>query len=231
MPGGAPKARFLAFCIYPGVFMYLSKASIACRAGDTTERTLSVALGAVLAVLICVAAPATARAEGGVTCLDQLFFQQPSQQDGRISTQPNSAYLLYVQFDKNVSYAQPGADDAFVDDNLSKVRLTTADGTEVAGSWTSGAHDHGDRQLIYVHCDEWLKPLTEYHVVVDAGVTAGNGTDELGKSVEFTFYTDDSLSNGWRIRYIVAVVATVLAVVGGVAVQLVRVAKRKGMLR
>lgn len=211
--------------------MCLSEASIACKAGKTTRRTLHGALAAVLAAFICMAAPTVAFADGGVICLDQLFFQQPSQQDGRISTQPNSAYLLYVQFDKNVSYAQPGKDGAFVDENLSKVHLTTADGTEVSGSWISGAHDHGDRQLIYVHCDEWLEPLTEYRVVVDQGIMAGNGADELGKSVEFTFYTDDLLSNGWRIRYIVAVAVTVLAVFGGVAVQLVRVAKRKGMLR
>ncbi len=206
--------------------MHLTETSIARNAGGNARRFWACVAAAVLAAAICMVAPQTALAAGGVLCADELSFLGSGTDGGRVSPEPGPAYLLSVQFDKNVSFAAPGKDDAFVEENLSKVHLIGPDGTEVAGSYAAGAHDHGDRQLIYIYCDEWLQPAAEYQVVVDAGIVAANGEDELGAAKVYTFTTSDELQNGWTIHELAIVVAVAIALVAGVCVQVVRVARR-----
>ncbi len=207
--------------------MHLVETSIARVVGSKARRLWICVAAAVLAAAICMTAlPQTAFAAGGVTCADELSFLGSGTDEGRVSPEPGLAYLLYVQFDKNVSYAAPGKDDAFVEENLSKVHLVGPDGAEVAGSYVGGAHDHSDRQLIYVYCDEWLQPAAEYQVVVDAGIVAANGEDELGAAKVYTFTTSDELQNGWAIHELAVVGAVAIALIAGVCVQVVRVARR-----
>ncbi len=207
--------------------MHLTETSIA-RVVDSKAQCLwACVAAAVLAAAMCmVALPQTAFAAGGVMCADELSFLGSGTDEGRVSPEPGSAYLLYVQFDKNVSYAAPGKDDTFVEENLSKVHLVGPDGTEVAGSYAGGAHDHSDRQLIYIYCDEWLQPAAEYQVVVDAGIVAANGEDQLEATKVYTFVTSDELQNDWTIHELVVVSAIVVALAGGVCVQVARVVRR-----
>ncbi len=181
----------------------------------------------VVAAALCITTPTNAAfAAGGVMCADELAFSGNVINGDRVSTEPSPAYLLCVQFDKNVSYAASGKDDSFVEENLAKVHLVGPDGAEVEGSYTGGAHDRSDRQLIYVYCDEWLQPAAEYKVVVDEGIMAANGEDKLANAKVYTFTTSDELPCGWTIHELVIVGAIAFALVAGVCVQVVRVVRR-----
>lgn len=189
---------------------------------------LALAAEAVLLSLLVVfaVAPRAYASEGqGLTCVG-FDFQAPQASD-LVLPSPGAAYYLVVEFDKNVSYAQPGADASFVQENLDKVHLQKADGTEVAFSWTEGAHDMQDRCLIYVWIDEWLDPLTEYRVVVDAGIVAANGEDVLAEPATFEFKTSSLCANGLSIFENVGMFLVALVVVAGATVQVTRVVRRR----
>ena len=207
--------------------MHMAEISIACGTRAKARGFFTCAVMVVLIAAMCIVVPDRAAfAAGGVTCVDELGLLGSGTTEGRLSPKPGAAYLLYVQFDKNVSYAAPGKDDAFVVENLSKVHLVGPDGVEVAGSYTAGAHDHGDRQLIYIYCDEWLQPATEYQVVADAGIVAANGEDELEAAKVYTFVTSDELQCGWTIHELAIVGVVAIALLAGVGIQFVRVARR-----
>lgn len=140
---------------------------------------------------------------------------------------PGAAYYLCVEFDKNVSYAVEGRDDSFVEDNLGRVHLRKADGTEVAASWTRPAFGREDRQLIYVWIGQWLDPLTAYQVVVDPGVRAANGEDVSENGQAFDFKTSDRLENGWSVFQVVGATIALGVLAMGAGMQIVWAARRR----
>lgn len=176
-------------------------------------------------VLSLAALPAPAFAAGGVQCTG-FSFQAPASAQAS-DPAPGAAYYLCVKFDKNVSFAREGQDGSFVQENLAKVHLRTATGADVENSWTSGAHDMNDRQLVYVWIGGWLDPLTEYHVVVDPGIQAANGEDVSAEGYAFAFKTDDRLESGWSVFQVACVPVVLGALAAGVGVQAVRVTRRR----
>lgn len=166
-----------------------------------------------------------AYADGGVAVTSVAFQEDVDPQ--AVPCKDPAAYLLCVEFDKNVSYARDGQDDTFVTENLGRVHLRYVDGTDVENVRVYGAHDQGDRRLIYVETQGWMRPLTVYHVVVDAGVTAANGEDVLASEYVYEFKTDSSCSNGLSVYENVMIPAAVVLVAVGVAVQAVRVRRRR----
>lgn len=190
----------------------------------------AVALAAVLSVGIVF----PAWADGGVACTDITLSRMDDA--GRVDPDPRydpDAWMWWgsLQFDKNVSYAQNGKDDGFVDNNVSKIHLQTADGRDVEGFWAEGTHSHAERQVIYLRLSERLQPASTYRVVVDQGIEAANGSDVTSQPYVFEFTTTDDLGNGLTIHALVAGAAVALAVATGIGAGCVRVAKRKGMLR
>ncbi len=171
-------------------------------------------------------APLPAWAEGGVQCSDCLYFQAPQEGD-LVSPDPGPAYYLFVEFDKNVSYANNNADDAFVQDNLGKVHLRKESGEDIDFARIGGAHDQGDRRLIYVYLEDWLAPLTTYQVVVDPGIRAANGEDVSTEEYVFTFKTSALCSNGLTVFQMVSIAIVVVVFAVGVVVAPVRVSRRR----
>ncbi len=214
--------------------MYLNGAGVACRAGASMRRALRGAFVAALAAFICMAAPELALAEGGVSCTGITLSH--TDDAGRPDPDPQydpDHWMWWgsLQFDKNVSFAKDGADDAFVENNVSKVHLQTADGRDVEGFWAEGTNSHAERQVIYLRLSERLQPATAYRVTVDSGIEAANGADFSSQPYVFEFTTTDDLGGGWTIHAIAAYAVVGLALAAGVGVGCVRVAKRKGALR
>lgn len=172
-----------------------------------------------LALLLCM--PPAAWADGGVE-VSEIYLRGNSSSDS-VSPEPSSPWLASVQFSKNVSYANDGRDDAFVDDNVQRVHLVGPDGKDVEGVRIVPGESRESRQIIYIATDEWLSPLTTYHIVVDAGVVAANGADVLDEAYSFAFTTSAQCSNGLSLYENVGIPLFALVLVAGAVVQVVRV--------
>ena len=89
---------------------------------------------------------------------------------------------IYVQFTNNV------AESTVADGNIALIHLQKADGTAVAAtvSVVDTQVDRDKRQFIYITPDAALT-AGEYRIVIDAGVTAKNGTSATeGATISFT---------------------------------------------
>ena len=181
---------------------------------------------ALLAMVPIAASPDRAHADGGVFVTDFAFGGGDFEPDV-VPPEPTGIYRLVVEFDKNVSWARRGEDDSFVKENLEKVHLVYEDGTPVEGAEIKPAYGQSDRRLIYVFADDWLRPLTTYRVVVDAGIVAANGTDATDQPYEFEFTTTADCENGLTIYENVAIPVVGVLVVAGIAVQVVRTARSR----
>lgn len=133
----------------------------------------------------------------------------------------------YLCFDKNVGYAQEGQDDAFVKNNEAKVHLTYADGTLVEDAFASTIPSMDYRRIIGVYTPEWLKPLTEYRIVVEPGIMAANGRDVSDQEYVIEFKTGAECSDGMTVYEKVALGLFGIAIGCGVAVGIVRVVRRR----
>lgn len=172
-----------------------------------------------LALLLCM--PQAAWADGGVE-VTEVYLRGNSLPDS-VSPEPSSPWLASVQFSKNVSYANDGRDDAFVDANAQRVHLVGPGGKDVEGVRIVPGESRESRQIICIATDEWLSPLTTYHIVVDAGVVAANGVDVLDEEYSFAFTTSAQCSNGLSLYENVGIPLFALVLVAGAVVQVVRV--------
>lgn len=161
--------------------------------------------------------PALAHAEGGVTFVGVAGADAES-----VSPAPATAYTLSLKFDKNVGYANPGADTAFIEENVQKVHLLDARGNEVEGCTVRAGNGRDDRRIIYVQATEWLKPLSTYTVHIDAGIQAANGTDVSAQPYDVTFRTSAECPNGLTLYQNVLIPACILMLAAGVVVMVIR---------
>lgn len=146
--------------------------------------------------------------------------------NGAITTRPNTMmWDIAVDFSVNVAVPLPGADDGFIQRNLSRVHLCKADGSEVRGWHASVAG--GGRRVIYIELSEWLEPLAEYQVVVDAGLEAAESDDVLASEYRESFVTGALCSNGLTVYQNAWIVLAVLVVIAGIVIQAWRVRGRK----
>ncbi len=202
---------------------------------DDPLRWFAVALPFLLLVsALAVTRPAFA--DGGVQCTGMWLGGELYQPGETLSTsvspplmnhEEGSPYrICLLEFDKNVSYAK-GGDDSFVQRNIERIHLVRVNGTEVAGSYVTASNLESDKKYFTVMSTSWLDPLTEYRVVVDAGMEAQNGEDISGESCVFTFKTSAMLTNGFTVYQIAIAVVLVLALAAGIAIQAVRISKRR----
>lgn len=145
---------------------------------------------------------------------------------GAVATKPNDImWDVAVDFSVNVAVPVEGADDGFIQRNLDRVHLYKADGGEVQG-WHASV-EGGGKRVIYIELDGWLAPLTEYQVVVDAGLEAAESDGVLTCEYRESFVTGAMCSNGLSVYQNVWIALAVLVVIGGIAIQVWRVRGRK----
>lgn len=108
-------------------------------------------------------------------------------------------WKLSLHFSKNVSYANAGRDDAFIKQNLSRIKLMTANGEEAEGYHVRAGGTQSERQTIYIDIDKWLKPLTEYRIVIEPGIQAANGEDVSTTRYVVKFKTNAQCENGFTV--------------------------------
>lgn len=146
--------------------------------------------------------------------------------DDAVATKPNDiAWDIAVGFSENIAVPLEGADDSFIQRNMDRVHLYTTDGGEVKG-WHASVQGGGKR-VIYIELDQWLKPLTEYQVVVDAGIEAAERDAASMREYRETFKTGSMCPDGLTIYQNIWIALGVVLVLIGVAVQVVRVKKRR----
>jgi hypothetical protein len=177
-----------------------------------------------VATLLLIGVPLTAYGEGGVEMVNSTVA------DGEtgVSPEPYKPWKFAMQFSKNVSFAQEGRDDAFVANNLSKVKLLGPDGKEAENYVVNPGSSQGERQVIYISTDKWLDPLAEYQIVVEPGLIAANGQDVSSEQYVITFKTSEQREDGFTVYQVVIFQSLALLVVVGIAVQIVRTKKRSG---
>lgn len=176
-----------------------------------------------LVFLSWILCPTAQAAEEAPVQVDGVSYNHDG--DGAVSPKPNeAAWDIAIDFSENVAVPLEGADDSFVQRNMDRVHLYTADGREVFG-WYASVQGGGKR-VIYIELDQWLKPLTEYQVVVDAGVEAAERDAATASEYRETFKTGSMCSDGLTIYQNIWIALAVLLVIAGVVVQVVRVKKR-----
>lgn len=168
---------------------------------------------------------------GGVTMVDTLIGGVPSgkwnwgERDySSVNPQSDVGLFPYVQlqFDKNVSYAQEGRDDSFLEENAKRLHLRYMDGTDVEGAEPYLFNTRESRQWLGIRTLQWLRPLTEYQVVVDPGIMAANGMDVTDQEYVVTFKTGPECEDGVNAYAKMAIALVIFAVVVGIAVSVVR---------
>lgn len=146
--------------------------------------------------------------------------------DGAVATKPNDiAWDIAVGFSENIAVPLEGSDDSFVQRNMNRVHLYAADGSEVKG-WHASVQGGGKR-VIYIELDQWLKPLTEYQVVVDAGIEAAERDAASTSEYRETFKTGSMCPDGLTVYQNIWIALGVMLVIAGIAVQAVRVKRRR----
>ncbi len=145
--------------------------------------------------------------------------------DDGVRCEPNNAWNIVLGFSGNVSLALEGEDDSFIQRNLSRVHLLKADGSEV-GNWHASVQGAGKR-AIYIELDDWLEPLTEYMIVVDAGLESADGIAMLPATYTETFKTSSQTKTGLTVYQNVALAAVPLLLAAGIAVQVVRTRRQR----
>lgn len=181
----------------------------------------------VLLFAACLApvAAAPAFADGGVHYTGIYFG---SAKPDAVPPEPHLGYLAVLEFDKNVSFANDGRDDAFIQQNIDKVHVRRAwDGTEVGGFAIKPGGTREERQLIYINNDEWPAPITAYEIVMEPGIAAANGQDVTDREYVVTFTTGPQCENGLSIYQNVGIPVGIALLVAGAVVQAVRVHRRR----
>ena len=145
--------------------------------------------------------------------------------DDGVKCEPSNAWNIVLGFSGNVSVALEGEEDSFIQRNLSRVHLLKADGSEV-GNWHASVQGAGKR-AIYIELDDWLEPLTEYKIVVDAGLESADGTAMLPATYTETFKTSSQTKTGLTVYQNVALAAVPLLLAAGIAVQVVRMRRQR----
>lgn len=131
------------------------------------------------------------------------------------------SWNIAIGFNMNIAVAADGDDDSFIERNLTRVHLYKADGSEVS-NWHASVQGGGKR-VIYIDLEDWLEPLTEYKVVIDAGLEAADGSGAMQQSYVSTFKTGASCRNGLDVYQNLWIALGLILVAAGVAVQAVRV--------
>ena len=145
--------------------------------------------------------------------------------DDGVKCEPSNAWNIVIGFSENVAVPAEGADDSFVQRNLNRVHLLKADGSEV-GNWHASVQGAGKR-AIYIELDDWLEPLTEYKIVVDAGLESADGTAMLPATYTETFKSSSQTKTGLTVYQNVALAAVPLLLAAGIAVQVVRMRRQR----
>lgn len=127
--------------------------------------------------------------------------------------QGSFAYLL---FDKNVGYANEGRDDAFIQNNESKVWVEDVQGNRVEGVYAWVQQDMEYRRLINLSSDVWLKPLTTYRIVAEEGIMAANGLDVTEEPYVIEFKTSAMTPCGLTVFQILLIVLVSVMVLAGI---------------
>lgn len=145
---------------------------------------------------------------------------------GAVTTKPNTImWDIAVDFSVNVAVPAEGEDDGFIQRNLDRVHLYKADGSEVRG-WHASV-EGGGKRAIYIELDEWLDPLAEYQVVVDAGLEAAESNCVLASEYRESFMTGALCTNGLTVYQNAWIALAALVSIGGIAIQVWRVRGRK----
>lgn len=145
--------------------------------------------------------------------------------DDGVKCEPSNAWNIVLGFSGNVAVALEGEDDSFIQRNLSRVHLLKADGSEV-GNWHASVQGGGKR-VIYIELEDWLEPLTEYQVVVNAGLEAASGVNTMPAQYQETFKTGSMTKNGFTVYQNICFVVIPLLLTVGIGVQIARV-RRQG---
>lgn len=167
--------------------------------------------------LLATATPAHAE---GVSCEGVSYAYD----DDGVRCEPSNAWNIAVGFSTNVAVAD-GGDDGFIQRNLDRVHLLKADGSE-APNWHASVQG-GGRRVIYIELEDWLDPLTEYQVVVDAGLEAADGTSATTSEYRETFKTSSATKNGLSVYQNIAIVAVPVFLVLGIIVQVARTQRQR----
>ncbi len=212
-------------------------------------------LAAAFCMALC-AMPSVAHADGGVTCtgfslystpycdnsdtssvcpspmaLDEVYVDPEtgigSMRKSTASPTLNVVPFMVVMFDKNVGCPKTLDDSAFVERNVERIRIVRVrDGYEVATHAYSSMQSD-DRRCLYVCLDEWMDPLTNYEIVVDAGIEAANGVDVSAEEYRFPIKTGALCKIGLTVFQIGWIAAAVALVACGVAWSVRRVRKER----
>ncbi len=144
--------------------------------------------------------------------------------DDGVRCEPSNAWNIAIGFSANVAVAD-GGDDSFIQRNLDRVHLLKADGSE-APNWHASVQG-GGRRVIYIELEDWLEPLTEYQVVVDAGLETADGSSVLTSEYRESFKTGSATKNGLSVYQNVAIVAVPLLLVAGAIIQVIRTRRQR----
>ena len=188
-------------------------------------RLAAVALSALVLMVGAFAGPACASAFAVDPEVTEVSYARDT--DGTlVKPEPiNPSWNIAIGFSTNVTVAEDGADDSFIERNLARVHLYKADGSDVA-NWHASVQGGGKR-VIYIELEDWLEPLTEYKVVVDAGLEAADDSGTMQQSYVSTFKTGASCRDGLSAYQNLWIALGVLLLVAGVAVQAIRVRRSR----
>lgn len=148
--------------------------------------------------------------------------------DGAVDTRPRldaGMWDIAIGFSVNVAVPVESGEDGFIQRNLDRVHLYRADGSEVDGWYASV--EGGGKRVIYIELEDWLDPLTEYQVVVDAGLEAADGSSAMAAEYRETFKTGAMWPDGLTVYQNAWIALGAFVVLAGIATQAVRVARRK----
>lgn len=194
----------------------------------------------------CVLIPSDAYADGGVV-LVETYFRDDAQYELDPSPTMPWAYeeaisvaeeqklhpagiyqgsFAYLLFDKNVGYANEGRDEAFIENNESKVWVEDLDGNRIEGVYAWVQQDMEYRRLINLSSDVWLKPLTTYHIVVEEGIMAANGMDMTEEPYVIEFKTSAMTPLGLTVFQIILIALIPILVITGIIAAAIKAKRR-----
>lgn len=147
------------------------------------------------------------------------------------------AHYATLTFSWGIDYYPLGEDTdlSAIHANWEKVSLQTADGTPVEGVriYSLQANSEDRQGTIYIDLDDGtrLAPLSEYHIVVEPGLTTYSGAHTSTERFEVDFRTNGDLGGGVTVAGVVVGVTVVAVLVAGIAVQVRRRKREQGVRR
>lgn len=207
-------------------------------------------LAAAVCAVVCIAAATSpAQADGGVTCTGISLYSTPycdnsdtssvcpmppivddtyvDSESGLGALRQTAFQFAVITFDKNVSYPKSLDDDAFIDRNLERIRIVRQRDGYVVASHAFAYRQRDDRKCLYLFLDEWMDPLTDYEIVVDAGIEAANEVDVMDEEYRFAFKTGSLCKIGLTVFQIGWIVGAAALLAVGVVWRIRRVCRER----